>query len=317
MSPSNGFKGFGLLMTANVASCAMACLVKAGSGLNPYYTTLFRFAIGIGVIGLMAMFSKASLTFVNKKGLLWRGLAGGAAICLCFVSIMHIGVVKASVIVYTYPIFAILFGALFLRERVGVVKITAVIVTFIGIFSVITDSTTTGANGMWSFGVYELLAVASAILGGIAVVFVKKLQDTDSTVSIYFAQCLIGLWMMLVPAASSSTAVGIRGALFLVAIGLLAAVVQLVMTEGYKYVSVSTGALITMTTPILNIAAGALFFREPFGVRTITGSLLVLGACSTVAMLKGQQTENAETDSVKIAGAVAQGGAFGKAISNG
>jgi drug/metabolite transporter (DMT)-like permease len=115
-------------------------------------------------------------------------------------------------------------------------------------------------------------------------VLIKKLQDTDTTESIFFSQCLVGFWLMVVPATAAPFTWGYAGCGILLAIGLLAAIGQLVMTEGYRHMSVASGSVITLLAPVLNVAAGSLLFCEPFPPLAIAGAavLLVSSAVSVV-----------------------------------
>ena len=269
-------KGICFLLMSNIAFCAMGCLVRYGSELNASMTTMFRFMTGMGVIGIMALFGRIHLTFVDKPGLFLRGLLGGIAICSGFVAIVELGLVKASIIIYTYPIFATFFSSLILKEKLNTRKILALIVSFSGVLLVLTDNAGKGSSGFSSIGLYELIAVMGAVLAGLSSVFVKKLQKTDSSWSIYFAQCLIGFWIVVIPAGHSTTTVSYKRSVLLLFIGLLSAAGQLVMTEGYRYITVSTGSVIVLLIPAMNILAGVLFFGEKLTSNMVSGSLVIL-----------------------------------------
>jgi drug/metabolite transporter (DMT)-like permease len=264
-----------------VAFCIMVCLVRYSSGVNAFTATLFRFIVGMGVIGLLVLSGKVSLTFVNKPGLLLRGLLGGVAICTGFLSIVKLGMVKSSIIINLYPVFAALFSVPLLGERLRPGKILAFAGALAG-----TSIVLCGENGLSrlaaSIGPYELIALGGTMLAGLSVVLIKQLQETESSSTIYFAQCLVGFWMVVVPAGAAPFTLGYSGIVVLVLVGLFAAAGQLIMTEGYRYIPVSTGAMFVMTAPVFNMAAGALMFHERFTASTALGSLLAIGSCGLV-----------------------------------
>jgi len=280
-------KGAMLILASAVAFCVMSTLVRYASDIDPYKTTLFRFVIGLGMLGTAALFGKIKLQFTHGPLLFLRGLFGGTAILIFFWSIPKLGVGKATVLAYTFPIFGSLFSAIFLKERIGVTQIAAMLVAFAGIG--LLASGNGRSDALWGLpGRNELLTLGGAMLGGIALVLVKKLHDTDSSYAIFFAQCVIGLWIVAIPANIVPCSIGWTGGLLLVAIGIASAVGQLLATEGYRHISVTTGSLVGMLVPVLNYAAGVVLFREPLSPRSVLGSVAVFGA-SIVALRKNKR----------------------------
>ncbi len=266
-----------LMMTAsNVAFCGMIWLIRYATWLNSQTTTLFRFIVGLGVIGLLAMTGRIRLTFVDKKGLFVRGLFGGISVWMCYLSIAKLGLIKSSLIGYTYPLFASLLGVALIGERLGAAKLLSLAGAFAGMSLVVLGGRSRGVS--WGAGFWEAFALAGAALSGLTVVFIKKLRETDSTESIFFSQCLVGFWIMLVPATATPHPCGYAGCAFLIAIGLLAAIGQLLMTEGYRYMTVSSGSVITLLSPVLNVAVGAIVFHEPLTPLVIAGAAVLLAS---------------------------------------
>jgi len=287
MNKGHPMKGLMLMGGSAVALCVMACLIKYASFLDPYLTTLFRFIIGLGLLGVAALFGKLKLHFVNGWLLFFRGLTGGAGVFFLFLSIMKLGIAKGTIISYSYPIFASIMSVLFLKERIGVLKWVAVAIAFVGIF-LLTDEGAAGITTFGTFGKYEVLAVVGAIFSGIAVVSIKRLHETDSTYGIFFAQCVVGIWLMILPANLVSRAIGYSGGMFLLGVGIFATIGQLLMTEGYRYLSVTSGSLLMLLVPLLNFCAGLLIFNEHLSSGAIVGSILILISCIIVTV--GQES---------------------------
>lgn len=276
-------KGILLILASTAAFCLMSGLVRYASDIDPYKTTLFRFIVGLGILGTAALLGKIKLRFVNGPLLLFRGLTGGIAILILFFSISKLGVGKGTVLIYSFPIFGSIFSSIFLKERIGVIRFGAILMAFAGIYLLAADN----GQGLLLLGVlgkYELIAIFGAMLGGVALVSVKKLHDTDSSYAIYFAQCVIGLWIVVVPANIVSCSIGISGGLLLVAIGATSTVGQLLSTEGYRYVQVATGSLLGMLVPVLNYFLGVVVFGEVISWRSVVGSAIVLGSCVVVLL---------------------------------
>jgi drug/metabolite transporter (DMT)-like permease len=274
-------RGILLMSMSTIAFSAMACFVKLVSSYNVYMTTSIRFVVGIIIVMLLFIPGYLKGSFNNKKQLFFRGLFGGAAILISFISITKLGLVKASVLSNTYPIFATIFGVVLLKEKISVVKIAAITAAFAGIF--FTSTSKDGTDGLaFTIGGYELLSVAGAILGGYAVILVKKLRATETSSSIFLAQCLVGLMIVLVPSFSSGqvTGVPLMALMLMTAAGIFATAGQLLLTEGYHYVTVGTGAVFAMLGPVVNFVFGLLFFSETLTGTGTVGAVITLLACA-------------------------------------
>jgi drug/metabolite transporter (DMT)-like permease len=276
-------KGIVLILISTVFFCLMSSLVKYASDIDPYKTTLFRFIVGLGILGTAALFGKVKLNFVHGPLLFLRGLFGGTAILIFFMSVPKLGVGKATVLIYAFPIFGSIFSSIFLKEKIGIVRLIAILAAFIGIYFLAADNGN-GFSFLDILGKYELLAVFGAMLGGMALVLVKKLHDTDSSYTIYFAQCVIGLWIVVVPANVVPCSIGFSGGLLLVAIGITATIGQLLSTEAYRYVQVPTGSLLGMLVPVMNYFVGVMVFNEVISWRSVIGTAAVLGSCVVVLL---------------------------------
>ncbi|HNT36617.1 MAG TPA: EamA family transporter, partial [bacterium] len=97
-------KGFLLMMGANVTFCVMSGLIRNASNIDAYKTTLFRFIIGLALLGVAAIAGKIKLRFVNIRFLFLRGIFGGLAVFFFFLSIAKLGVGKGTVLNSLYPI---------------------------------------------------------------------------------------------------------------------------------------------------------------------------------------------------------------------
>lgn len=277
-------RGVLLSLVSAVLFCAMAVMIRQAASFNTFIVAQFRFAIGLALLGSAALFGRIRLDFHNGWLLFFRGLSGGAAVVIFFTSIAKLGIGKGTVINYGYPVFASLLSALFLKERMGPLRWLAVLAALAGIWLLATRVGGPGEAGSLRVGPYEVLAVTGSLLSGVAVVLVRKLHETDSTYAIFFSQCLVGLWLVLIPANVSGSALGYAGGLLLIGIGIIAAVGQVLMTEGYRHLSVTTASLLGMLTPVLSFVVGIAVFHEPMSLRAGTGAVIVMASCALVIL---------------------------------
>jgi drug/metabolite transporter (DMT)-like permease len=273
-------KGAALIFTACGFFCVAGVLIKAGSYIGAYKLAFFRFAIGLCLIASAAMSGRAKLVFNNKKLLFLRGLTGGTAVFIGILSITKLGLGKGMVLISSYPIFASIFSAIFLKERLHVINVAAILTAMAGIYFVAYEQ---GQDfNFLVFGRYELLAVLGAIIAGVAINLIRKLHDTDNSLAIYFAQCVVGVWLVIIPAFSSDIVLGPKAVFLLLGMGASITIGQLLMTQGMKYVPVKIGSLLLLLDPVLCFIAGVLIFGESLTFSCVFGSAMVVGSCAAV-----------------------------------
>ena len=283
-------KGVAFIVSSSVIFCLMGVLIKYASNIDSAVITLARFAVGLAVLGTAGLFGIIKLKFVHGWLLFFRGLVGGIVTFIFFLSISKLGIAKSGVLCYSFPIFASIFSFIFLKEKIGILKAASILTAFFGLYILTTDNIA-GTTFLSNFGRYEILAVFGAILGGIAITLIKKLHDTDSSYAIYFAQCAIGFWLLIIPANAVSNDIGYFGAFVLLSIGIMGTAGQLLMTQGYKYVTVSTGASLMMLIPVLSYVIGIIAFHESFSLRSLIGSAIVLSSCMVVLSANNDYTQ--------------------------
>ncbi|TKJ36259.1 MAG: hypothetical protein CEE38_12655 [Planctomycetes bacterium B3_Pla] len=279
-------RGAVLMVLASGFFCIAACLVKCGSYMGAYKLAFFRFVIGLGLIAAVAISMRVKLAFVNKKLLFLRGLTGGTAVCIALLSITKLGLGKGMVLICSYPIFAALTGAVFLKERLRLLDIGAILTAILGIYFLAYERQQ--GFSLLVLGGYELLAVLGAVIAGVTVTMIRKLHDTDNSLAIYFAQCAVGMWLVMAPAFSTPVDIGLKGVSILLALGASVTIGQLLMTEGFKYVPAKTGSLLLMLEPILCYMAGVAMFGETLAWPCVLGSALVVGSCTVVLAHKNR-----------------------------
>lgn len=266
--------GIFLMVLSVFAFSLQATAVKLVQHVGPYLTVFIRFAIGVGMLGILAMMKVIRLKFHRSWLLLLRGLSGSVSVALFYIAIIHVGMGKSSVYSYAYPVFASLFSYLFLKEKINGAQWLLILSAFGGIIILATNNIR--AEG---FSWYELFAVLSAVTNAISIVIVRKLHETDDSYAIFFAQSIVGFWVFLLPANMPAlTGMG-GGSWLLLVVGFSGMAAQLLNTEGFRHISVAKGSPFHMLIPVLNVLIGVLIFKESFTALEIVGSLVVVVSC--------------------------------------
>jgi drug/metabolite transporter (DMT)-like permease len=207
-----------------------------------------------------------------------RGLFGGFAALLYFLSIARIPAGEATLLNNTFPIWAVLLSLFLLNERPTFHLAVALVLASAGVFLVL------GGGGVtFHLGTGELLAIVSAITGGAAVTSIRALRATDNAPTIFFAFA-VGGFLVSIPFSLGPWPHAWAPYLATLGIGIVAFLAQLFMTEAYGALSVPEAAVWQQLTPIASYL-WALTLGEPVGWSTVAGVLLgVVGVAYGVVL---------------------------------
>ncbi len=260
----------------------MSVLVRIAAetqGVSSWKTAELRFFISMALVVALSFWLRDPLRFVNRPWLISRGLFGGAAASIFFYSITQIGIAKATIFTYTYPIWAGFLAPFLLKDRIKPGIWMAIAAAFGGLYLIIVPS-----QGLGAISWMDLLALFGGLLSGWAILSIKKLHETDTSRAILFSQCFFGLIIVETPALPQGYSFTPIVWITLLAIGLLATIAQLQMTHAYKFIGATEGSLLCMLTPVINVLLGMIFFHEPVTLRALFGCVIVLSSCTYAAV---------------------------------
>ena len=258
--------GSGVLFGLSAVLARLAARFGMGGG----QTTLVRFALGLAAV--IALFRLRPGTFRPRRKdlLVARGLFGGVAALLYFMAIERIPAGEATLLNNTFPIWAVVLSLFLLNERPTLHLAGALVVASAGVFLVLG-----GGRVSLGLGWGEGLGIVSGVLGGAAVTAIRALRATDNAPTIFFSFSVGGLLVSLPflfdpwPAAPAAWAAA-------VAVGVVAFLAQLFMTEAYGALKVPEAALWQQLTPIASYL-WALGLGEGIAWTTLVGVLLGVG----------------------------------------
>jgi drug/metabolite transporter (DMT)-like permease len=243
---------------------------------------MVRFAIGVAVVVLLFGMLRSRLQPQRWGWLISRGVFGGTAVLLYFISIEKIGVGVATLLNYTSPVWSMLFAWLLLRERPRKRAFAALAITLVGVALV-----TSGQGHGWRLGGWELLATLSAVLSGMAITSIRATRRAgtdgatgESSWTVFTSFTVIGLLATL-PAVLPpfgtwiSPTTGQWG--LLGACGLLSVAAQLLMTSALGRLTAVGLGITQQATVVLAMAGGIVCFGEPLSLRSAIGSAVTLG----------------------------------------
>ena len=172
------------MVVGGVSIALMQAAVKLiGSELHPFIITLYRAGLVFVVfLPILLWRGRPAFTTSSVKLQIVRGAIGGLGMLCVFTGLSMISLAEVTVLLFTVPIFATLLSILFLSEKVGVRRWTAILVGFLGILIIARPqgSVTTG----------HLFILCAALSWSTSILIAKKLTERDTIISITFWQAM-------------------------------------------------------------------------------------------------------------------------------
>lgn len=288
---SNRTRGFALMAASSLMISLMSVLARLTRGmeaLSAFSTSFFRFAIGGAAVAVWLMLSGRSMRPRRPFLLLIRGLLGSSAMVVYFHAIVTIGLAKASLLIYTAPIWAAVLAPLTTKESPSIRLWACVLSAFGGLYLLLLPS-----GGFGGVSAVDLAALGAGVLGGLAILVIKRLSAVESAPMIFLGLAAVGVLTTSVPTLNEGAAYSLPAWGLLIGIGVCGASAKILDAAAFKHISGTEGALWSMLAPAANCAAGALAFHEPFTARMAFGGAVVLAACGAAAVF-GRAKQDAQ-----------------------
>ncbi len=248
----------------------------------PFFITTLRFiCVSAMLLPFVARPTRAQMTAIipiaamstMHFSLLFVALAEGLEISSCAL-VGQLGV----------PIACIL-GAVFLKDRIGIWRISGIVIAFIGIAIV------AGTPNIMAHPLAFYMALGSTFSWGVANVLIKRLQGINSMtllawISLFTIPMLVPLSLALEPGAITLLASPPLSALLSI---LYTAIGSTIIAYGLWYhllarYNVSQVTPFSLLTPVFGIGFGQLFFAEVLTFEVILGGLLTIAGVAVIVI---------------------------------
>ncbi len=267
------------LMLASVGLFAANVLIIRGVALaapaaDGWLASLFRGAVGLVVVVALFGFGRGfqPRRLFASRLVAARGIVGALAIVAFYITISHLGAARAVVLNLTYPIFATVIAAVWLKEKLHARALCWMAASLAGLAVFL------GEGGrLLRPSPYDLLGLAGAVAAGWVVVIIRRLRHEEHPATIYASQALYSL-ALAAPFAGKALVLPAAASVWLAGGAVIVAIAQLVMTRAYQRMPVSRGSAIQMLLPLVTAAGGFAFFGESFSPLELAGGALTLFA---------------------------------------
>jgi drug/metabolite transporter (DMT)-like permease len=260
-----------LFATNTLLIRAVALHAPAADG---WVAMIFRGGVGLLVVYALFGFGRGleAKRLFSGRLIVTRGIVGALSTVAFYITVIQLGAGRAVIINLTYPIFASVIAAVWLKEKLSRAAMLWMTVGFCGLVVFVSD------NGqLMQPSPYDWLALAGAAGSGWVVVIIRRLRHEEHPATIYASQALYSL-AIASPALVKASTLPTPAWLGLAAGAVIVTIAQLIMTRAYQFMSVSRGSSLQMLLPLATALGGFLFFGETFHMLEIGGALLTLFA---------------------------------------
>jgi drug/metabolite transporter (DMT)-like permease len=211
---------------------------------------------------------------VKKYGL--RALLGSFAMICWFTALAYMPVAEATSLSFTAPIFASIFAMIFLGERAGVRRWTAIVLGFVGAMIILRP----GFEEI-SPAAYLLLFGSAAVAGSVIMVKVLSRTETSSAIVAYMGIYMVPI--LLIPTLFVWQTPALSLWPWLIAMGGVGTVAQWAMTQAYAAADATAVLPFDyLRLPFVAIAGLFAFGEEP-DIWIWIGALVIAGSSIYIA----------------------------------
>ncbi|MFL1461253.1 DMT family transporter [Roseococcus sp. DSY-14] len=269
------------MLAATALFSVMNVFVKlAGADLHFLQVMFFRSLLAVPVVLLLVLRGKdrPSLRTRRLPQHALRALTGTTAMACSFYSLTLLPLAEQAALTYATPLFVTLLAIPFLGERVGGARFAAVGLGFAGILVIALGKGAFGgavdAAAAWGMAV----AVSHGVFSAATTLLVRSLSSTERSGTIV-------LWQSLLMTAFTGAALPLvwvtpsaGGWLWLLVIGLVGGVAQVLLTEAYASAQVSALGAFSYSGILWSVAFGLVVFGDRPSAWTLAGAALIVGA---------------------------------------
>jgi drug/metabolite transporter (DMT)-like permease len=252
-----------------IAFAIMNALVKYLSSFDVYQIVFFR---SIGTLFFtvpLILKHKIPIHGNHKKLLLIRGVIGVISLTCFFQSLNYLSVGTAVSLRYTSPIFAAIFAALFLKEKIKLIQWLLFLIAFIGVLIIKGFGIDVSTIGL-------LLIFTSALFLGVTFVIIRKLGDKEHSLVIINYFMVMAFVFGGIMSINNWKNPNLKELLLLLSLGVFGYVGQLYMTKAFQSNETNIIAPLKYLEVVFMIIIGTTWFGEIYNLWTLLGIFLII-----------------------------------------
>ena len=231
-----------------------------------YFFTVFF------ILPLMFLFFRKQLKWTeNPKLQFYRGLTLFLANICFFYSISIISMAKALTLAFVAPLITTLLSPIFLGEKVGFRRWSAVTVGFIGILIVVRP-------GFIEFNLASFAALGTGCFYGVYLIITRKLHSTDTPLLTLLLTGVVGATIASITVPIVWVNPSFIQWLWLAIMGIFACLGHILLIYSLKYADASKLAPFGYLEIIPNIILGYYLFNDLLDMSSLIGLFVIISS---------------------------------------
>jgi len=285
-------RGIILMCVSTVAFSIMHGLVRFVSEvLPPFQIAFFRNIFGLAFLLPLLMRSRFAVLRTKKIGLhALRGVINIVAMLMFFTALSISPLAKVTALSFTAPIFMGILAVLVLGERFRIYRWLAILCGFVGMLIILRP-------GIVAIDTGALLATCAAALWAVAMVLIKIMSRTESSLTIVaYMGIFLGIFS-IIPALWVWQPFGFQTLGWLVLIGLFGTAAQMSLSQSLKETDPTALMPFDFLKLIWTTLIGAWFFAEIPDIYTWIGAAVIFSSGLFIAF-RERQTKHRSTSNI-------------------
>lgn len=264
-------------------------VIKKGSDLSipVIYFAFSRFFIGFLFFAIYRI-KNHNLIFHSIFWIRMRAFWNLVAVYFFFFGIYYGSVTNANILNMTYPAFVALFAVLLIHEKISIYEIIALFMTLIGSMIYISDTS------LHSFRWGDVFSFLSAITAGVSIVSLRRARKTDSSFSILYYQFYLGtiisMGILILGLFYFPCECSIQSLFFLTLSAFFGVTGQIALTNGFRYVNATEGAILSSSRIWIALAVGLFILNENYTDSKWLGGAIIFAANVLAGYPKDKKT---------------------------
>lgn len=265
-----------IMGAALLFALAGACVKTLGGAVPLAQVVLFRSLFALPVLLLLLRGAGGWRALRTRRPLdhAWRTLFGLVGMAGAFYGIVHLPLANVTALGFTMPLFLTVLAVPLLGERVGPRRGSAVVVGFLGVLAMVLPASEAAAP-LWP----SLAVLAGALGWALAMITIRRMGEAGESgvaITVWFAVGCSGAallaslpgWLWPTPGQWA----------LLLAIGIISAFAQLLMTEAYRAAEPTIVAPFEYSGILWTTLLGALLWAELPGAWDALGIAILVAS---------------------------------------